>query len=121
MKNTSRNIKPIIFMFFLIFIEMKILGYLFPWTGLKAIIVFPIIFGICTSATLLGIFMTRKISSFKSRITLWIIIFFINALITAQLYPQEFRPTALKQIGYTISVLNNYHSISKDDLILYVE
>ena len=105
----------------LLLIEMKILGNLFPWTGLKAIIGFPMIFGIWISIIAIGVFVTRKISNFKSRTAIWTVIFLINALITAQLYPQEFRPTALKQIGYTFNVLNHYETITKDDLELYRE
>lgn len=121
MKNISFNIKPVILISLFLLIEMKILGNLFPWTGLKAIIMFPIIFGVCISITVLGIFATRKISNFKSRIAIWTIIFLINTLIIVQLYPQEFRPTAFKQIGYTFKVVNNYQTITQDDLILYRE
>lgn len=105
----------------LLLIEMKILGNLFPWTGLKAIIVFPMIFGIWISIIAIGVFLTRKISNYKSRTAIWIAIFLINALITAQMYPQEFRPTTLKQIGYTFNVLYHYETITKDDLELYRE
>ena len=125
MKNTSSNtsnyIRPIILIIVLWLIEIQVLGNLFPWTGLKAIIVFPMIFGICISIIILGVFVTRKISNFKSRTAIWTAIFLINTLITAQMYPQEFRPTALKQIGYTFNVVSNYESISKADLELYTE
>ena len=121
MRNTSSYIKPVILLIVLLLIEMQILGNLFPWTGLKAIIVFPIIFGIWTSTIVFGVFVTRKISNFKSRTAIWSVIFLINALITAQMYPQEFRPTALKQIGYTFNVIYNYETITKDDLELYRE
>lgn len=125
MKNTSSNtsnyIKPVILIIIWLLIEIQILGDLFPWTGLKAIIVFPMIFGICISIIILGVFVTRKISNFKLRSAIWIAIFLINTFITAQMYPQEFRPTALKQIGYTFNVVSDYESISIDDLELYIE
>jgi hypothetical protein len=120
MDNTSKNISTAILMLVLLIIEIEIFGNLFPWTGLKAIIMLPMIYGICVAIIILGTFLTRKLN-FKSRTTIWIIIFLINSLIAAQLYPQEFRPTVLKQIGYTINVVKNYKSIFKEDLELYTE
>lgn len=120
MNNTSRNIPIAILMIALLIIEIEVFGNLFPWTGLKAIIMLPIIYGICLTIIILGSFLTRKLS-FKSRTAIWVIIFLINSLIIAQLYPQEFRPTVLKQIGYSINVVKNYDTISKEDLELYKE
>lgn len=119
MKKTSNYVRPVILLIVFLLLEIGVLGNLFPWTGLKAIIDFPIIFGICISTIILGVFLTRRISNYNLRTTIWIGIFLINSLITAHMYPQEFRPTALKQIEYTFNVVNNYETISEDDLELY--
>ena len=119
--NNSSYVKPVILMIAVILIEIKMLGDLFPWTGLKAIIIFPLIIVICIIITILGVIVTRKISNSKSRKAIWATIFLINTLNTAQMFPQEFRPSALKQLGYTFNVVNNYETISKEDLELYKE
>jgi ABC-type multidrug transport system permease subunit len=120
MNNTSINISTVILMIVLLMIEIEIFGNLFPWTGLKAIIVIPMIYGICLAIIILGTFLTRK-ANFKLRTSICLAIFLINSLIAAHMYPQEFRPTVLKQIGYTFNVVKNYKTISKEDLELYRE
>jgi hypothetical protein len=125
MKNTSINTKrynkTAILMIVLLLIELKLLGNLFPWTGFKAIIVIPIIIVICIVIITIGVFVTRKISKLNSRISIWLVIFLINSLVIVQMYPQEFRPTALEQIGYSINVVNNFETISEEDLQLFVK
>jgi hypothetical protein len=120
MNNTSTNISIVILMIVLLTIEIAMFGNLFPWTGLKAIIVIPMIYGICLPLIILGTFLTRRIH-FKFRRAIWLAIFLTNSLITAHMYPQEFRPTVLQQIGYTFNVVKNYKTISKEDLELYRE
>lgn len=120
MKNTSNYIRPVILIIVLLLIEIEILDYLFPYPGFKAIISLPMIYGICFLTIIFGIFLTKKLN-YKSRIFLWFIIFIINSLIAAQLYPQQVGTTALRKIGYTFNVVNNYETISEKDLELYVE
>lgn len=118
--NTSNYIRPVIIIIVLLFIEIQILDYLFPYPGFKAIISFPMIFGICSVIIILGIFLAKKLNN-KLQIALWIIIFIINSLITAHLYPQDGGQNALRQVRYTFNVVGNYKTITVNDLELYTE
>ncbi len=120
MSKKMTTILPVTLIITLLTIEIMVFGNLFPWTGLKAIIVLPVIYGIFIAIIILGVFLTRNINS-KFRIAIWSIIFLVNSLIAASMYPQEFRPTVLKQIVYTLTVVKNYQEITKEDLILYIE
>jgi hypothetical protein len=110
---------PIIIVVLLI-IEMEIIDNLFPYPGFKAIISLPIIYGICAVIIIIGIFLTKKLKA-KSRSAVWFIVFIVNSLIALQLYPQQNDPTVLKQIINSYNVTNDYESITKEDLELYVE
>lgn len=112
--NTSNYIRPVIVIIILLLIEIEILDYLFPYPGFKAIISLPMIFGICSLIIILGIFLTKKLN-YKSRIALWIIVFIVNSLIAAQLYPQQSGQTTLKQIGDTFKAYKNYNKINYSD------
>jgi len=120
MNSKAINILLILSLIVILTIEISIFGKLFPWTGLQAIIVIPMIYGICLVTTILGILMTKRQNS-RIRILSWILLFILNSLIAASMYPQEFRPTVLKQIGYTIQVVTNFDKITKDDLKLFQE
>tara|TARA_R110002072_G_scaffold30097_1_gene94263 strand:+ start:2421 stop:2798 length:378 start_codon:yes stop_codon:yes gene_type:complete len=48
-------------------------------------------------------------------------IFLINSLIATQFYPKQGGVTVLKKIGLTYNVINNYESITEEDLELYIE
>ena len=108
------NTLTVILMISLLTIEIVIFGNLFPWTGLQAIIVTPMIYGICIAIIISGTYLTRK-ANYKLRIAIWAIIFVINSLIAASMYPQEFRPTVLNQIGYTFKVVKEYEKVNIND------
>ena len=118
-KTIKHYLAPIIIIVLLI-IEMEIIDNLFSYPGFKAIISLPIIYGICAVVIILGIFITKKLNS-KSRSAVWFIVFIVNSLIALQLYPQQSNPTVLKQIVNSYNVTNDYESITKEDLELYVE
>jgi len=107
MNNKTINTFAILALIVLLTVEIKIFGNLFPWTGLKAIIVTPMIYGICISISILGILITKN-NTYRIRITAWITIFLINTIIAAIMYPQEFRPPVIKQIKYTFDVVNGF-------------
>ncbi len=117
---SSKNILAPIFMFIVLIIEMEIIDNLFPYPGFKAIISLPLIYGICSIVIITGIYLTRKLN-FIARTAIWFIVFIVNSLIIFQLYPQQIGPTVLKRIGYTYNVINNYDTITEEDLELYVE
>lgn len=120
MNNVSNSFLVAILMIFLLSIEMKIFGSLFPWVGLKAIIAFPMIYIICLAIIISGVVLTKKIK-LQSQIVVWVTIFLLNSLIAAHLYPQEFRPTVYKQIKFSINVIKNYDRIVKEDIELFRE
>ncbi|WPR76200.1 hypothetical protein [Algoriphagus sp. NG3] len=99
---------------------MEILDYLFPYPGFGVIVSFSIIYGLCSVVIILGIILTRKLN-FKSRTAIWLLIFIINSLIAAQFYPKQGGITVLEKIGHTYNVINNYESITEEDLELYIE
>jgi len=118
MKKRTINTLVIISLLVLLTAKLFIFGNLFPWTGLKAIIVIPMIYGICIAVTIIGVLLTKKYN-YRIRLVSWAIIFLLNFLIAASMYPQEFRPSVLKQILYTAKVIKNFKTITKDDLELY--
>jgi hypothetical protein len=120
MKKTIKHYLAPIIIIVLLIIEMEIIDNLFPYPGFKAIISLPIIYGICAVVIIIGIFLTKKLNS-KSRSAVWFIVFIVNSLIALQLYPQQSNPTVLKQIVNSYNVTNDYESITKEDLELYVE
>lgn len=120
MKNTTNNYLPAILVFVLLLIKMKILDYLFPYPGFRMIVSLPIIYGLCSIAIILGIVLTRKLN-FISRSAIWLLIFVINSLIATQFYPKQDGVTVFKKVGQSYNVINNYESITEEDLELYKE
>ena len=87
MSNTSINPSAPILLILLLVIEMEIMDNLFPFPGSKALILFPIIYAICSVIIILGIFLPDKINV-KSRKINWLIIFVINSLVVFLIYPK---------------------------------
>jgi uncharacterized membrane protein len=100
-RNLKHYLVPTI-IFVLLTTEMGIINKLFPYTGFKAIISLPIIYGICSIVIIIGSFLTKNLNS-KSKNGIWFLVFVINTLIALQLYPQQGnQPTVLKQMGYSL-------------------
>lgn len=116
-KSTTTNIVAILTLILLI-VELRFCDYLFPWTGLQAIIIVPIIYILGIGIILLGMRVSRNLT-LPYFILTWSIIATITTILTVNMYPQEYRPPVTDQIKYTYQVVDNFESITERDLRLY--
>jgi hypothetical protein len=103
--------------FVLILIKLKILGYLFPFTGFVAIVLIPFIVVVDIAMILITIRYTKNTSKLIYALT-WIVLSVLIFFFTLIFYPQESRPLVIEQIGYSISAIKNYDNSTIDDLNL---
>lgn len=101
--------------FLLTIITLSILRYLFPYTGLAAIIAFPFIYIINGILIFTTILLSKKFNPKKFIVT-WGISTVVTVFISMVLFPQEFRPNVFKQISNSISVIYDYESCPYSDI-----
>lgn len=93
------------------------LSLLFPYTGLRAIVVYPVII-VLNSVLIFGtILLTKNING----VLFGLILSFVTVtmvILTISLHPQEFRPNAFKQIAHSISAIKNFENSPLTDLDL---
>ena len=116
-ESTGINILALM-MFLLLIAQLKLCGYLFPWTGLGVIIIAPIIFLLAGAVVLFGMKISQNMTYLFSILT-WIGIFIFNTFLILGMYPQDFRPSAMTQLKSTFGVISDFENITKKDLELY--
>ena len=103
--------------FLLTFFMLYILGQIFPYTGLAAIIVLPVIF-LLNAVIILGtIWLTKNVQRLGYKLC-WTATAILTIFITLTLYPQEFRPNVLRQISYSINAIQQFDNSNIKDLDL---
>lgn len=103
--------------FLLTFFMLYFLGQIFPYTGLAAIIMFPVI--LLTNAVIIigTIFLTKNVRQL-GYILCWTTTALFTIFITLALHPQEFRPNVFKQISYSITAIQQFDDSNIKDLDL---
>lgn len=101
--------------FLLTIITLSILRYLFPYTGLAAIIAFPFIYIINGILIFTTILLSKNFNPKKFIVT-WGISTVVTVFVSMVLFPQEFRPNVFKQISNSISAIYDYESCPYSDI-----
>ncbi len=95
-------------------ILIKILFYLFPYTGLGYIVFFPFIF-LTNTIFLILVYYKLKTSNAQRLVFKWLFANMCMTLFTIFTFPQEFRPNVAKQLYFSIKSIKNYpHSTFSD-------
>ncbi len=80
---------------------MFVLGNIFPYTGLQAIVTYPATFILNSIVVLLGVYMTRKLAGFFY-ILVWTLAFFLAIHFVIYLFPQDFGPSVYEVLSRKI-------------------
>lgn len=103
--------------FLLTFFMLYILGKIFPFTGLAAIIVFPVIIMLNAVIIIGTIWLTKNVQRF-GYILSWTATAILTVFITLAFHPQESRPNVFKQISYSINAIQQFDNSNIKDLDL---